>query len=178
MGLRFNADGFDTIYFVSTTVINFQRVLTLPNVPEIIIRNLGFYRNKYSFKIHGYVIIPHHIHLIFYINRTTCISDIMRDFKKYTSIEVRDYLNKTKSSFYPILVAEGQKVEQKFKLWMNRSDKVAIVNEKILAIKLKYIHDNPVRAGLVSKAEDYLYSSAKDYLTDNKGLLKIDFIEW
>jgi len=122
--------------------------------------------------------MPHHIHLLFHINRKTCISDIMRDFKKYTSVEVRDYLNKTKSAFYPILAAEGQKVGQKFKLWMDRSDKVVIVTEKVLATKLKYIHENPVRAGLVHKAEDYIYSSAKDYLTNDKGPLKIDYIEW
>jgi len=177
MGLRFNADGFDTIYFVSTTVINFQHVLTIPNVPEILIRNLEFYRNKYSFKINGYVIMPHHIHSLFHINGKTCISDIMRDFKKYTSAEVRDYLNKTKSPFYPILAAEGRKVGQKFKLWMDRSDKVVIVTEKVLTTKLKYIHENPVRAGLVYKAEDYLYSSAKDYLTNDKGPLRIDHIK-
>ena len=101
----------------------------------------------------------------------------MRDFKKYTSVEVRDYLNKTKSAFYPILAAEGRKVGQKFKLWMDRSDKVVIISEKMLATKLKYIHENPVRAGLAYKAEDYLYSSAKDYLTNDKGPLRIDYIE-
>ncbi|MBU4446000.1 MAG: transposase [Candidatus Marinimicrobia bacterium] len=112
--------------------------------------------------------MPHHIHSLFHINGKTCISDIMRDFKKYTSFEVRDYLNKTKSAFYPILATEGRKVGQKFKLWMDRSDKVVIVTEKVLTTKLKYIHENPVRAGLVQKAEDYLYSSAKDYLTNDK----------
>ena len=29
--------------------------------------------------------------------------------------------------------------------------------------KLNYIHNNPVRAGIVEKGEDYLYSSARDY---------------
>ena len=60
---------------------------------------------------------------------------------------------------------------------MDRSDKVVIVTEKVLATKLKYIHENPVRAGLVYKAEDYLYSSANDYLTNDKGPLRIDYIE-
>jgi hypothetical protein len=43
--------------------------------------------------------------------------------------------------------------------------------------KLNYIHQNPVKAGWVRKAEDYLYSSAIDYHTGcNCGLLEIDFI--
>jgi hypothetical protein len=36
--------------------------------------------------------------------------------------------------------------------------------------KLNYIHNNPVEAGFVEKAEDYLYSSARDY-AGMKGLL-------
>ena len=30
--------------------------------------------------------------------------------------------------------------------------------------KLNYIHNNPIRAGMVNKAEDYVYSSAADYV--------------
>ncbi|MEO8238949.1 MAG: hypothetical protein ABI576_12640 [Flavobacterium sp.] len=39
--------------------------------------------------------------------------------------------------------------------------------------KLDYIHLNPVRSGLVSKASDYIYSSAGNYV-DNSGLLTIE----
>jgi hypothetical protein len=42
--------------------------------------------------------------------------------------------------------------------------------------KLNYIHNNPIEAGFVEKAEDYLYSSARDY-AGMKGLLSIKFIE-
>ena len=42
--------------------------------------------------------------------------------------------------------------------------------------KMDYIHNNPVAEGIIEKAEDYLYSSAKDY-TGEKGLLEIKFLE-
>ena len=42
--------------------------------------------------------------------------------------------------------------------------------------KLAYIHDNPVRAGIVERGEDYVYSSAKDYYSGTQGLLDIAFI--
>jgi hypothetical protein len=39
---------------------------------------------------------------------------------------------------------------------------------------LNYIHNNPVEAGLVEKAEDYLYSSARNYVYgNNSGLIEI-----
>jgi hypothetical protein len=41
-------------------------------------------------------------------------------------------------------------------------------------IKLNYIHQNPVRAGIVVQPEHYLYSSALDY-SGGKGLINISF---
>lgn len=39
--------------------------------------------------------------------------------------------------------------------------------------KLNYLHDNPVRAGIVFEPHNYVYSSASDYFTDKRGLLPI-----
>ena len=38
-----------------------------------------------------------------------------------------------------------------------------IYSESFIVQKISYIHDNPVRSGLVNHAEDYLYSSARNY---------------
>jgi putative transposase len=43
--------------------------------------------------------------------------------------------------------------------------------------KLNYIHNNAVKAGIVDKAEEYLYSSPRDYhYGKNVGLLEIEFL--
>jgi putative transposase len=42
--------------------------------------------------------------------------------------------------------------------------------------KLDYIHNNPVEAGIVEKAEEYLYSSARDYY-DLPGLIEILLVD-
>lgn len=42
--------------------------------------------------------------------------------------------------------------------------------------KLNYIHLNPIRAGIVEKAQYYIYSSASNYVND-KGLLKIELAD-
>jgi putative transposase len=43
--------------------------------------------------------------------------------------------------------------------------------------KLEYIYNNPMKAGIVDKAEEDVYSSARDYYGTGKGLLDIRFIE-
>jgi hypothetical protein len=45
----------------------------------------------------------------------------------------------------------------------------------MIETRLNYIHENPVRAGLVAEAEDYLYSSARNYV-EMESLIDIDFI--
>ena len=178
MGLRFKVDNEETLYFITTTVVDFQPVLTLPGIPEIIFDNLDFYRKKYEFQINAYVIMPHHIHLLLHLNAETSISNVMRDLKKYTSVKIHERLRKTNSPYIDRFLFRGKKAGQKFKLWMDRSDKVVIVSWRILAIKLNYIHDNPVRAGLVLKAEEYPYSSAGFYLNGSTGKIKVDAIQW
>jgi hypothetical protein len=42
--------------------------------------------------------------------------------------------------------------------------------------KLDYIHENPVKEGVVENPEDYLYSSARDY-AGKKGLLDVVFMD-
>ena len=50
-----------------------------------------------------------------------------------------------------------------------------ILNSEMFYQKLKYIHMNPVEAGFVEKAEDYLYSSARDFY-GKKGLIELSYI--
>jgi hypothetical protein len=42
--------------------------------------------------------------------------------------------------------------------------------------KMKYLHENPVRAGFVRNESDYVYSSGVDYYTNGKGLIEICFL--
>jgi REP element-mobilizing transposase RayT len=60
--------------------------------------------------------------------------------------------------------------------WRQDNHPKELITENFTRQKLDYIHHNPVEAGIVEKAEEYLYSSAKDYLTNRKGLLEIKFL--
>jgi len=53
-------------------------------------------------------------------------------------------------------------------------DDLVISSEKQFRIKLEYIHNNPVKAGLVTTAVDYSYSSARNWVGEGKGLVEID----
>jgi hypothetical protein len=50
-----------------------------------------------------------------------------------------------------------------------------VYTDSFLREKIEYIHNNPVRAGIVEQPEHYLYSSARNYAGD-KGLLDVEIL--
>jgi len=63
---------------------------------------------------------------------------------------------------------------QKRKFWMSWFDDEVIRNEKMFWTKFHYIHNNPVKAGLVLKPEDYRFSSARNYVLGDHSFLKVN----
>lgn len=123
-------------------------------------RNIEFYRNREKANIFAYVIMPNHIHMIINIPEGGSISNFMRDFKHMTA---REY-NQMRS------LRSGR-------LWQARFDDVGLITKEVALIKLNYIHQNPVRAGLVENIEDWKYSSVRFYMLGEKGVITITGME-
>ncbi|MEK6589878.1 MAG: hypothetical protein AABZ11_04290 [Nitrospinota bacterium] len=104
----------------------------------------------------------------------------MRDFKKYTSVQIRRLMErKGESEILDILRmnAEGAK-GQVFKLWKSRFDDLVLNKVETIKTKINYIHENPVRKGLVLRPEDWFYSSARDYLSIGSSAIPVENDWW
>lgn len=172
-----------THFFVTTTVVDFIPVFEDANACDLLIHNIKHYQKRYQFSILAYVIMPSHFHWIVKVNpEFGTISDVMRDIKKYSAWDIMEYLENgvpllcEKNSEYLAnfkIAAAGYK-NQKKKFWMLRFDDEVIRNEKMFWIKLHYIHNNPVEAGLVDKPVDYKYSSARNYVYRDHSVIEVD----
>jgi putative transposase len=60
-----------------------------------------------------------------------------------------------------------------YQLWTHENHAIELYSPAFIETKLDYIYNNPVRAGIVANAEDYLYSSAVNY-ADETGLVLVD----
>ena len=67
--------------------------------------------------------------------------------------------------------------QDKKKFWMQRFDDEVIRNREMFLTKLRYIHNNPVKAGLVENPEDYKYSSARNYMFGDHSVIFVK-TEW
>jgi len=64
-----------------------------------------------------------------------------------------------------------------YQFWIPDNQPKVIYMEAFAAQKLEYIHNNPVDAGSVEKAEEYIYSSARNYYFGKQcGLTEIEFM--
>ena len=83
-------------YYITTTVNRFVKIFKEKKYIEIILENICFYRSKRDFKLIAYVVMPDHVHLLIYPNqdRVQEVSNIMEDFKKFTSRQLREAMEK------------------------------------------------------------------------------------
>jgi len=165
----------ETIFFVTTTVVRFLKIFNNPAVCDILINNIKYYQNIYKYEVLAYSIMPSHFHWIVVTNpKYGTISDIMRDLKRNSSKEIMEFLksyeNLTKIFKEEAIPFPGQEK----KLWMKRFDDEVIRNDKMFWQKVGYIHNNPIEDGMVYKAEDYKYSSARNYVNNDHSTLEVN----
>ena len=119
------------------------------------------------------------MHIIWH--QTGKLSGTVRDFKSFCTKELIAAIESTPESRKEWLLrafrfhAGGINQNKDYKIWINDNHPEQIFSEKFLRTKLDYIHDNPVKAGWVEKAEDYLYSSASNYIL-GKGIMEVDYL--
>ncbi len=169
-------------YFITCTVVNWIDLFTRKVYRDIIIDSLEYSKKEKGLKIYAYVIMSNHIHLICSTEFPFKFSDFLRDFKKFTSKQFIKAINENSESRKEWLLDkfsfEARKTgrAENYKIW--KDDNHAINVERFdvdTKQKIEYIHQNPVRNGLVDFAEEYLYSSARNYL-DKKGLISVEIL--
>src|SRR5690606_37262090 len=131
--------------------------------------------------LYGYVIMSNHIHFIVQ-SKDGKLSDLIRDFKKFTATEILKHLQTEPESRHEWILERFAKATQShtrnknFQFWQYGNHAEEIFTLKFMWDKLNYIHLNPVRAGIVEKGNQYLYSSAGNY-SFGKGLVDIEIAE-
>jgi len=157
------------VYFVTLTVVGWIDVFTRRTYKMTIIDSLQFCQNEKGLAIFGYCLMSNHIHLIVRAESNYTLSDILRDFKKYTSKEIiKQILSEPESRKVWMIecfkkAGEDLKAIKDYKFWQNGNHAEEISSNKFFDEKLDYIHNNPVKELIVERPEDYIFSSARNY---------------
>jgi REP element-mobilizing transposase RayT len=144
------------------TVITKDRlpVFRTNHMKEILGRAIDEARRSAGFLLFAYVIMWDHMHLL--TSRPSTTSNVLRVLKGITARRLIDYLKET-NHFSSLAKLQHQQRDRNYKysLWQTEKNVLPIFSEGMFMEKVNYIHQNPVRAGLCERAEEYQWSSAR-----------------
>ena len=170
------------IHFVTFAVIEWVDVFTRREYKDIVINSLKHCQEEKGLVLYSWCLMSNHLHLIIYAEKHS-ISDILRDFKKYTSKQIiktiREHEHESRKDWMLDIfnkAGEANSRNESYQFWRQDNQPKECYSEHFTNQKLEYIHRNPVEAGLVDKAEEYLYSSARDYYDTGRGLLRVELL--
>ena len=150
---------------------------------DIVLDSIRFCQAEKGLALHAWCLMSNHLHLIGSAKNED-LSDILRDFKKFTSKQIIEAIinNKQESRkgwMLRIFKEEGSKNSRNksYQFWRQDNQPQELYSPKFVFQKINYMHYNPVIAGIVERPEHYLYSSARDYNATKKcGLLDLEFL--
>jgi len=134
--------------------------------------------------VHAWCLMSSHAHFIISATnpQKTNLSDIIRDFKKFTAGQIIREIEAGPESRQEWLLdkfrfAAGKNSRNTtYQFWRQNNHAEELLTNHFTDQKLAYIHQNPVQEGWVEEAHHYLYSSARDY-SGLPGLVPIIFLE-
>jgi REP-associated tyrosine transposase len=142
------------LHFITFSCYHRLPFLNSVEAREIFESELERVRNWYGFYIAGYVVMPEHVHLLISEPELNTLSVVIQMLKQITS-------HKLKSAGTP-------------HFWQKRYYGFPVWSERKRIEKLRYIHRNPVKRGLVERPEDWRGSSFRQWADGEEGTVEIE----
>ena len=171
------------INFVTLTVVDWVDVFIRKRYKDIVIESLKHCQKEKGLVVYAYVIMSSHIHLIAEAKGSIPLSDILRDFKKFTSktilreIEHGGYESRREWMLNRFAFrGHNASGNRQYQFWQSDNHPIILYTLPVITQKIIYIHNNPVVEGWVEQVDQYLYSSASNYV-GNTGLLDVAVVD-
>ena len=154
------------LHFITSSCYHQRPLLGTTAKRNLFLRILEQVRRRYSFVVVGYVVMPEHIHLLISEPERGTPSTVMQVVKQRFARRVlsdwrrRETLNQ--SRLWQNALEAGH-------VWQRRFYDFVVRSEDKKIEKLKYIHRNPVKRGLVLDPDQWAWSSFRWYAHGERG---------
>jgi len=144
------------LYFVTSVIENRRKIFTDNVNINMLLNSFDYYRKEQGFKIVAFCILLDHFHWLIIPSERADISQIMKSVHGFSARKINKENN------------------QCGKLWQHQFLDHIIRKDEDYKQHIYYIHNNPVKHGLVKEPKDYLWSSYRNYYLDDDSLFRID----
>lgn len=165
------------VYFLTMTVVHWVDVFSRREHKEVIVDALNYCIQEKGLVLYAWVIMSNHVHLVATVETALGMSGFLRDFKKFTSKKLIESIKEVPESrrgwLLKMFTDEASETgrAKHYKVWQDDNHAVDLRHIDAMQ-KIDYIHENPVKAGIVYEPQEYVYSSAGDY-AGIPGLVKV-----
>ncbi len=140
------------LHFITFSCHHRLPFLTTPDPKHLLEQHLEHLRQTHGFDLHGYVLMPEHVHLLLSEPTHHPLTTTLKILKQETAKHL---------------------LGPRAKFWQDRYFDFNVRTEAKRIEKLKYIHRNPLKRGLTQRPEDYPWSSAHHYATGTPGTIHL-----
>ena len=160
------------LHFITCSCYRRQPQLHTARRRDLFLRILEETRRKYRFVVHGYVVMPEHFHLLITEPEVGDPSVVMKVVKQRFARRLNQLRKRTASAQIALWNCSPDPV------WQKRFYDFNVWSERKRIEKLRYMHRNPVKRGLVEQPDQWKWSSFRAYFHGERGLVRINFQEW
>jgi putative transposase len=157
-------------HFVTFGCDRRRRLLDLDQPKRIVLGVLDQEIKRAAARCVGFVVMPDHVHAIVWFPRVNSLSGFMHEWKRHSSRLIREWYIDQKLNYF-------DEAEFGDRFWTPKYFSFEIESHRKLEEKLEYMHLNPVRAGLVKRAVDWPWSSARWYLEKRSVGVKLEWVD-
>ena len=172
----------DGIHFITFAVVEWVDVFTRKEYRDIVLDSIRHCQAERGLVLYSWCLMSNHIHMVVSAKNADT-SEILRDFKRFTSKKlvaaISDNVQESRKAWMLEIFKKAGAANSRntgYQFWRQDNQPKECYSKEFTEQKLEYIHNNPVEAGIVECAEDYLYSSARDYYNTGKGLLDVELL--
>ena len=170
---RYDVEGH--AHYQTFSCLDRRPFLTSDRACRWFLEGLNKARVEHSFELWAFVLMPEHVHLLILPHKGVKVSRILQAAKQPVAQKVVAWVRDNKPSFLPTMGREDSKGKVHYLFWLpggGYDRNIYSVEE--LHEKIKYIHNNPVRRGLVERPEDWPWSSCRAWMTGIDEPIRID----
>jgi putative transposase len=158
---RFYGSG--DLHFITCSFYRRQTLLASEQRRDLFLAVLEQVRQRYGFVVLGYVVMPEHFHLLVSEPEKADPSVVMQALKLGFARRV-----------LPTRVSRHGHQTEPAHVWQRRFCDYNVRSQRKRVEKLRYIHRNPVRRGLVEKPKQWRWSSFRDYAYGESGPVRVN----
>ena len=165
-------------HYLTFSCFKKRHFLSRDRTRQYVIDALERSRARYGFDLWAFVIMSNHVHLLIYPpGDNDDMGKIEVAIKLSVSRRAMNYLRRHNPEGLRVLETGQQDTPYRFWQQGNGYDENVASPEAIFEI-IRYIHENPVRAGLCEEPADWQWSSAREWRKQGSGPLRLDRDHW